>query len=328
MREDILEYILCPICGSTCFDIVVFERDEKEIREGELACLGCDSHHLVHKGIVNLLPDPTPAIRSEQKGWVEMLGEATEDLVETMLKLPYLEDNTWVTTYENFDQAMSKIDLTGKRILDIGAGRCWSTRRFAIRGASYAMALDILSERFIGLETADVFIQRGELYFDRVLGDMNGLPVRHGVFDVVFMTGTLHHSSDPGQTMRQVAQVLAAGGTAIVINEPVRSLFRSKDLVGCPEVEHGINEHIYTILEYLQAARHASLRPKLFFPRSISRGFDRSEARIAQEMGKIGYQVASRLWQRRLGRQAICGPLLLVLYLVASMPLVMIARKP
>lgn len=323
MRRDILTYIRCPICHSTDLDVATLERDEREIREGQLICLGCDHRHPIHKGIVNLLPNPTPVIQSEQQGWIELLGETHEGLVETMLELPYLEDGVWITTYKNFDDIMSKVNLAGKRVLDIGAGRCWSTRRIVTAGASYAMGLDILLERFIGLETADIFLQHDGLYFERVLGNMNNLPIRPGAFDIVFMTGTLHHSSDLVRTMRQVAGSLVPGGMAIVINEPVRSLFQSKDLTGCLEVEHGINEHVYTILEYLWAVWRAGLRPKLFFPRSISQGLERDDACVAQEMGTLGHRVVSRLWRR-----AARGPLLPVMYLIANMPLAMIARKP
>jgi hypothetical protein len=136
------------------------------------------------------------------------------------------------------------------------------------------------------------------------------------------MTGTLHHSSDLLQTMRQVAEALVPEGIAIVINEPVRSLLKSKHLTGCTEIEHGINEHVYTILQYLWAVRRAGLRPKLFFPRSISRAVQRREARVAQQMGALGHRVASRLW-----RWALCGPLLPAMYVISSMPYVMIASK-
>jgi SAM-dependent methyltransferase len=190
-------------------------------------------------------------------------------------------------------------------------------------GASYAIGLDILLERFIGLETADIFIQRDGLYFERVLGDMNNLPVRPDAFDVVFMTGTLHHSSDSVRTIREVAQALVPGGVAIVINEPVRSLMRSEELTGCPEIEHGINEHVYTIFGYLWAVWRAGLRPRLFFPHSISKRLDHGERGLAQEMGAFGYRVVSRL-----GRRAMRGPLLPAVYLIASMPLVMLASKP
>lgn len=327
MRVDILEYIRCPVCSATSFDIGILEQDVYEVREGELVCHNCGRRYEIHKGIVNLLPNPSLEIMSEQKGWVEMLGETTEALVDTMLRLPYLQDDLWVTVSENFDQAVSKIDLTGKRVLDIGAGRCWSTRRLMLSGASYAMALDILKERFIGLETADIFIQHDAACFDRVVGDMNGLPLRGGVFDIVFLTATLHHSSDLSKTLQQVAHVLASNGTVIITNEPVRSVLLPRDLTGCAEIEHGINEHVYSIFEYLSALRRAGLCPKMFFPRSIALKLENSDMLAMQEMGRLGYYIVSRLWRYNSARRALNGWFLPAAYIIASMPLVLYAKK-
>jgi uncharacterized protein YbaR (Trm112 family)/ubiquinone/menaquinone biosynthesis C-methylase UbiE len=328
MREDVLQYILCPHCRSPRFDLTIAEKDEREIREGKLSCPACNHHYPIHKGILNLLLNPSSAIQSEQKGWVEMLGETSEELVETMLQLPYYKDDIWVTTAENYDQIMAQVDLTGKRVLDIGAGRCWSTRRMMMAGASRAVAVDILEARFIGLETADIFLQHDGIYFERIMADMNDLPLCPASFDVVFMTSTLHHSSDPAECMRQVAKSLVPGGLAIVINEPIRSLFRSSNLSNCPEIAHGINENVYTIIEYLTAIRRAGLQPRLFFPRSISQGLEKNKPATKQEMGTIGHYVAAHLWQRKRGRQLMNGPFLPAICLIASMPLVMMAHKP
>ena len=327
MREDILKVIRCPLCHSTSFEVSVLERNEQEIREGELVCRDCGHHHPIQKGVLNLLPNPTPVIRREQAGWVEMLGETNESLVATMLQLPYLEDEIWVTTYQNFDQVMAQVDLTGASVLDVGAGRCWSARHFCRSGARFVLAIDILAERFIGLETADIFIERDGCYFERVLGDMNDLPVRRATFDVAFMTATLHHASDPGRAMAGVADALVPGGIAIVINEPVRSLVRRKTLADCAEIAHGINENVYSLFVYLRSARRAGLRPRLFFPRSVAERLTQGDPRAALEMGFVGHCLVSRLWRYRPAREALQGWLLPALYTIASMPLVMVARK-
>jgi ubiquinone/menaquinone biosynthesis C-methylase UbiE len=194
-------------------------------------------------------------------------------------------------------------------------------------GASYAMSVDILKERFIGLETADIFIQHDALCFDRVLGDMNSLPLREGVFDIIFLTSTLHHSSDLSRTLQQIARVMAPNGTAIIMNEPVRSILWPRDIASCDEIEHGINEHVYSIFEYLSAIRHAGLRPKLLFPRSIARKLDNDDLLAMQEMGSRGYQIITRLWQHKLGNWSVNTWLLPIAYIVASMPMVLHAKK-
>ena len=156
MREGSLKYVVCPLCGSGNLEMKVQQRNAVEIREGEVVCCDCRRHYPVRKGILNLLSKPSETIAREVLGWQEMLGETSEELVATMLELPYLDDGVWITTAENFDQLLERVAFTGMRVLDIGAGRAWSSRRIVQAGASYVMALDILTQRFIGLETADI----------------------------------------------------------------------------------------------------------------------------------------------------------------------------
>lgn len=329
MRQALLDYIRCPVCSQITFTVTITEEDEREIREGILTCSACEHSFPIRKGIVDLMPNPSETVQNEQQGWSELLGETTEELIETMLKLPhYNEDELWINTAINFDGIMEHVDLAGKRVLDIGAGRCWSTRHMMLRGAQSAVGVDILTQRFIGLETADIFMDHDNIYFERVVGDMNDLPFRPDSFDVVFMTATLHHTSDPALAMQEVAKVLSPGGTAILINEPVRSLRESNILDNCVEIEHGINENVYTIREYLQAAKGADLVPKLHFPHNLQNQFDHNRAAVVQRYGKVGKYVLWPMWQLPGGRALISGPLMRGLYLLASMPLSMVARKP
>jgi hypothetical protein len=111
------------------------------------------------------------------------------------------------------------------------------------------------------------------------------------------------------------------------VSEPIRSMIWPHDLSHCPEVACGINEHAYTIVQYLWATLAAGLLPKVYFPRSIERQLDRGDPTVAQEIGR-GYGMISRLWHRRLGRRAALGVLLPFVCVIANMPLVMVARKP
>jgi len=132
--------------------------------------------------------------------------------------------------------------------LDIGAGRPWSTRAFAQEGAN-AVALDVLSDKKVGLGAADVMIARDKKFFERVLGDMNNLPFRDEVFDIVFFTGALHHSNDLFKTLSECARVLKKGGKIGLTNEACTGIF-GRELVGKP-TKYGINEHNYKYVRYL-----------------------------------------------------------------------------
>ena len=183
-----------------------------------------------------------------------------------------------------------------------------------------------MTERFIGLETADLFLQRDGVFFERVIADMNDLPVRPRSFDLVFMTSTLHHSSNPSRTLSQVERALDDGGRAIVINEPIRTLPNWREPFGAIKIEHGINENIYTVLTYLRAARQAGLRPQLLFPQSLAEELKRQNEIGANALSGIGF--LAYLWRRKFFRKLARGRLLPALCLLVAMPLVMIAHKP
>ena len=115
--------------------------------------------------MVDLLPNPTEIILKEQRGWVELLGETSDGLIDTMLSLPYYDqDPLWINVGHNFDRVLEAVDVRGKSILDLGAGRCWSSRRLIQHGAACVVALDILTARYIGLETAEIYLDADALY--------------------------------------------------------------------------------------------------------------------------------------------------------------------
>jgi len=303
-------------------------RDHREIREGCLTCQRCGSIHKIHRGIVDLLANPTETVLKEQQGWINLLGETSDDLVDTMLSLPYYDkDPMWINVGHNFDRILADVDVTGKSVLDLGAGRCWSSRRLMQRGATYVVALDILTNRYIGLETAEIYFDADSLYFERVIGDMNDLPLQDDRFDIVFSTATVHHSSDLGHTFKEIARVLSPGGVAMVINEPVRRIGSQENLDNSVEVQHGINEHTYTIADYLSAARRANLRVRLLFPGSVASWLQEGNWNAVREhLGNVGTMVAFRVWKHATWFLQ-WQPTLWAIYAFShAFPLVMIAR--
>ena len=184
MRQDLLGQLLCPLCDSRSdFELHVDADDGREVREGRLTCRACARAYEIRRGILDLLPEPSDVIVSEQRGWLELLGDPPEEeMTRNMLLLPYHGGEIWETTAANFDHGMELVDVRGKRVVDIGAGRCWSSWRLMQAGARSVVALDVLRERFIGLETADIYLsENGNLHFERLLGDMHRLPLGGGV---------------------------------------------------------------------------------------------------------------------------------------------------
>jgi uncharacterized protein YbaR (Trm112 family) len=55
MKESIMEIIVCPVCKGP-LELVVAERNEREITAGSLICHKCNHTYPIKDGIPNLLP--------------------------------------------------------------------------------------------------------------------------------------------------------------------------------------------------------------------------------------------------------------------------------
>jgi ubiquinone/menaquinone biosynthesis C-methylase UbiE/uncharacterized protein YbaR (Trm112 family) len=265
MKQSLLEKISCPACDGIKFICTIQKEDENEIREGEITCQKCNAVFLIQSGILNLLVNPSEEIISEQKGWTT-LEKAVTNNDEIMLSLPDAggeHATAWQGQAANFHYIFSEIGLTGnEEVLDLGSGRCWSTRFFAQKGCR-TVGIDILLTKYVGLLTSDVYIQNEKVYFDRICGDMNKLPFQDKKFDIVFVAATLHHSSYIQDALNEAARVLKPGGRLILTNEPVVDLFASKKL-DCAEISCGINEHVFRLHEYLNSLKKAGFNYRVF----------------------------------------------------------------
>jgi len=256
MRKQLLGMIFCPVCKAQQFDLSIEQENQVEIRQGTVTCQKCQRAYSVQDGILDMLVNPSQIILNEQTGWTQ-LEKMVVNTDEVMLSLPDgigEHKAAWQCQAENFHYIWSQLKLAGNEtVLDLGAGRCWATRYFARQGC-YAVGLDVLLTRYVGLKTADIYLENEGVYFDRICGDMHQIPLRKNSFDIVFMAATLHHSDDILASLEQVQDALKPGGRLILVNEPVVGMRASK-VLNCIEVEHGINEHVYRYMEYRHALR-------------------------------------------------------------------------
>ena len=278
MTEQLVSLLKCLKCGAGDFDITVNEKNAAEIRTGLLTCKSCSERYTIDKGIAEFLVDPPEEILNEIKGTKKGLYEdgklhelSTE---EAIVKMPYVHAEDTYGFYEslaaNFDSMLEKMNITeGISILDIGASNCWSTNRFAELG-SYAVATDISTVLYSGLESADFFFKKGA-YFERVQADMNNMPFMDKSFDYIFLNNALHHSSHIEKVMKQTYSILKKGGKLFLVGEPTYGLFSKKEEFGKDERDkYQINENIYPFLVYKKVMKKAGYRRiKFFFPPAI-----------------------------------------------------------
>ena len=183
MRTSLLTLVCCPACGGA-LEPVDERAEQPEIWEGDLRCVRCGAVYPVQRGIPHLYIDDArwaPKAR-EAQGWVDYHKERDiyiqpEDAVD--LKIPYYPEEPWITVATSFDIAMEELVSflkPGMVVLDLGAGRGWAAKQFALRGCR-AVALDITPDENVGLGRAWALMKHADVYFDPIIADGERLPL-------------------------------------------------------------------------------------------------------------------------------------------------------
>jgi SAM-dependent methyltransferase len=183
--------------------------------------------------------------------------------------LPYDDLRYWYIQRVSYEQLLDEVDFQpGERLLDVGANTCWASNRFARLGLD-VVALDIATAELQGLETAEYFLETGEVYFERVLSSMAAPALTSSSFDYVFCCEVLHHNDPQAlrQTLSELHRVLKPGGKLLVINEPMRFPLRLKRDHGEEVAQFDGNEHVYFFHQYYAAARRAGFAVSLRRPK-------------------------------------------------------------
>ncbi len=258
MRTDLFELICCPACGNRLF----LESENGD--SGQLNCRECSAQYPIEKGMPRLYVDDEFWVSKakEALGWVSIhkklnLYEQTENAVD--LQIPYFPEEPWITVACHFDVALGLMKLRGNEtILDLGAGRGWAAKQFALKGC-HVVAIDIVPDDQVGLGRAQVLMKNANTFFETVIGDNENLPFLPAKFDFVFCCGVLHHSADMSLLMKNIYKVLKPGGKLVAIYEPCISVYDDEMTIlkrdAADELEAGINERRPTILDYFKVLR-------------------------------------------------------------------------
>ncbi|GEM_PF-4458813 len=238
--------------------------------EGELTCASCGQAYPVVDGIPMIFVDDH-RWRSKQReceGWEALnleLGQIDYEGIGAPpvdFAIPYIDDEHWAGIAENFDRITRGLDFEGRNVLDVGAGRPWAAKHFALRGAR-AVAMDVVAHPVVGLGRGWEMMSEAGVTFELLVGDSENMPFASGEFDYVFISAAMHHTNFMRALAREMARVLRPGGTLLVINEPFRSASEDEaDLLlssALPELRHGITERRPSAAEYFRAVADAGL---------------------------------------------------------------------
>jgi ubiquinone/menaquinone biosynthesis C-methylase UbiE/uncharacterized protein YbaR (Trm112 family) len=325
MRRALIPMLRCPRCRAADFQLESAEHDEREVRRGQLACGACGQHYAVEGGILDLLYQPKESIVRELRGWEQLVGTGQQGADAELLLLPYHPDAMWQRIAADFDAVLARVDLRGQHVLDIGSGRTWSAHQVALRGAE-VVATDILRVKGVGLETADLYLRGHDVFYERVLCDMEDLPFADQSFDYVLSTAALHHALDLEGVFCEVRRILRPSGGLLLTNEPVLRRGAAHSWEGNAEIAAGINEHIYAIDEWIAAMHTAGFTPTLILPESLRRAAHEGQLHTVVPP-ELNTEFLRRLFAASEGAWAERHDSLLRLYRCYSLPLTLVAQR-
>jgi SAM-dependent methyltransferase len=99
-----------------------------------------------------------------------------------------------------------------ERVLDLGAGNGWLSRRLAEEHLVTAVDVDATE---VGLKAID------DARVRRLRAELEALPIADGTFDVVIAAAALHYAGDLHAALAEIARVLRPGGAFILADSPV-----------------------------------------------------------------------------------------------------------
>lgn len=261
MTPTLLDLICCPSCRAS-LNLVSSEDNAGEIWQGILQCKNCQAIYPLEKGMPHLFvqDDKWTPKAQEAAGWITHLKNL--NLYEPERKdvdflIPDYQDEIWIRIRKSLHTALDLLKLTGQEsILDLGAGKGWAAKQFALMGCQ-VVALDITADERVGLGRGKAIMDEADTYFERLIGDGENLPFHPSTFDIVFCCGAIHHSSNLPLLMANIGRVLKPNGRLCAINEPcIHILANEKQMladVAAEELALGINENRPNILKYAAA---------------------------------------------------------------------------
>ncbi len=203
---EIRDFLACPECRAGL----------SELSGEKSRCSGCGRMFQRDGGIWEMLPLPGNGLYEdalEQREYYE--GPAADSIDSKRRRFGPLHYNK---VRGIIDQAVSLAAGGGRlKVCEIGAGTALH--------ASWFME-EVPVEGFFGVDVSRRALQNGrsrwEMHpeFVPVQGSAYRLPMKDGIFDLVFFSGTLHHCHHPAQAVAEAARILRKGGI-LIISEPV-----------------------------------------------------------------------------------------------------------
>jgi len=268
IKPALIEILNCLKCGADDLSLVVKNKDNVEITQGLVTCRKCGLSYYIKDGILNCLVFSDPLVLAAQRVYEKSkeILDRSNISPQQLAKREHLESDYRYDTEANYQELLLRLGAGQGWALDIGAGTCWTTAGLAGRGY-WAVAIDISADNKLELGRQH-FNQ--DIYFDRVLADVNHLPFRPEAFNLAFASAALHHSRNLDLSLCQISKTMKPQARLEVINEPVRGLAEAfQRNTGRLEGPEDVIEKHYGIGAWMKALGRAGFAGRYLFPDNI-----------------------------------------------------------
>jgi ubiquinone/menaquinone biosynthesis C-methylase UbiE/uncharacterized protein YbaR (Trm112 family) len=265
MRRELMEILQCPGCGQSRWRLSPLEEDGREIRRGTLTCLGCHRNYPIDRGILDCLITGHPWVVSARRSYHRAkVSSAKKWRPEQLARREHLENTYTSDSQANFSQLIKRLPAGNGWALDLGAGTGWTTSQIAARGYR-GIALDISADN--KLELGESFFDH-DIFFDRVLADMNRLPFQDRSLSLATASAALHHSYDPNGAVAEINRTLDPAGRLELANEPVKGLAEAF-LPKPGDQDEDVKEASYSLSTWRSMLSGSGFESRIYFPQSI-----------------------------------------------------------
>jgi uncharacterized protein YbaR (Trm112 family)/ubiquinone/menaquinone biosynthesis C-methylase UbiE len=266
MRIDTIKVLCCPKCQNKLqLGKQIKKITDDIVQTGILFCETCHQYYQIENGIPLMFDKSFPHYplkKREMDGWISMYKEqgmyGTDDDADRVL--PYLDripgrefQELWKCHAKNLDYLLKNFDWNDKKVLEVGACRCWIGRWLAEKGAHY-IGSDLNIDELIGLGRAFFFYREFGLYLDRVQGDGEMLPFCNNTFDMTIIMSSLHHTTELNRMVHELCRVTKRGGLIFVFDEGFKPLGEKSNITEDQKKEkekYGTNESVFTVPRYI-----------------------------------------------------------------------------
>lgn len=200
IKKKNLDRILhCRKCNNN-FNIIINKKDENVIQDGYIKCDNCNDRYRIFEDIIFIEKQQNDKdVNYQSKIYSYWWNESHKDII-------YDKDATKKIFFSTLN--LVNEDIKNKIVLDAGCGN----GRFSDLISDLNPDLLVIADVSDGIYQAKKKIENKNLNFIAVKGDLNKIPFKYAIFDIIYSWGVIHHTPNPRFTFDNISKLCRING--------------------------------------------------------------------------------------------------------------------